>query len=267
MLFSLETNQPIFLYSRRTTRKETRTRSNFTGAEHLQPRKSHASFSEGKDNDDRGRARTRRTYDAPVATYLQPPPARTSGTCREDQWARGNFGRTICCPVGEQANETTDYDAEISDAVSYVVVDRNRDRDPRDAETRMERECSGRQCQHHSQHRNLTTRWSDAADRSSAEMKVKSLASSADCSRRPIRCPRLDCSVNVAFSALTHHFLFDHPEVPILSVEPGVESTLIISYDALACNSSRCLALLLVSGKLSSVVVIHYRDDSANIVI
>ncbi|EFN79957.1 hypothetical protein EAI_16244, partial [Harpegnathos saltator] len=76
-------------------------------------------------------------------------------------------------------------------------------------------------------------------------IKVKSLAS-VDYSRRPIRCPRLDCSVNVAFSALTHHFLFDHPEVPILSVEPGAESTLVVSYEALSCDSSRCLALLLV---------------------
>ena len=72
-----------------------------------------------------------------------------------------------------------------------------------------------------------------------------------ECSRRPIRCPRLDCAVNVAFSALTHHFMFDHPEVPILSVEPGAKSTLIVSFAALSCNSSRCLALLLVSGKLS----------------
>lgn len=71
-----------------------------------------------------------------------------------------------------------------------------------------------------------------------------------ECSRRPIRCPRLDCAVNVAFSALTHHFLFDHPEVPILSVEPGIKSTLIVSFAALSCDSSRCLALLLVSGKL-----------------
>lgn len=73
----------------------------------------------------------------------------------------------------------------------------------------------------------------------------------AECSRRPIRCPRIDCAINVAFSALTHHFIFDHPEVPILNVEPGIKSTLIISFSALSPNSSRCLALLLVSGKLS----------------
>ncbi|XP_032663867.1 uncharacterized protein LOC116840790 [Odontomachus brunneus] len=134
-----------------------------------------------------------------------------------------------------------DYDAEMSDAVSYVVVDRDRG-DPREER--------GRQCQQQ-QHGycNLATRRNDA-DRYSAEIKARSLVS-VDYSRRPIRCPRLDCSVNVAFSALTHHFLFDHPEVPILSVEPGAESTLIVSYEALSCNSSRCLALLLVSGKLS----------------
>ncbi|XP_076277269.1 uncharacterized protein LOC143207535 isoform X2 [Lasioglossum baleicum] len=73
----------------------------------------------------------------------------------------------------------------------------------------------------------------------------------AECSRRPIRCPRIDCAINVAFSALTHHFVFDHPEVPILNVEPGIKSTLIVSFNALSLNSSRCLALLLVSGKLS----------------
>ncbi|CAL7949347.1 unnamed protein product [Xylocopa violacea] len=72
----------------------------------------------------------------------------------------------------------------------------------------------------------------------------------AECSRRPIRCPRIDCAINVAFSALTHHFIFDHPEVPILNVEPGVKSTLVISFSALSSNSSRCLALLLVADKL-----------------
>lgn len=72
-----------------------------------------------------------------------------------------------------------------------------------------------------------------------------------ECSRRPIKCPRLDCSMNIAFSALIHHFLFDHPEVPILSVEPGTKSTLIVSFSGLICESSRCLAVLLVSGKLS----------------
>ncbi|CAL7949349.1 unnamed protein product [Xylocopa violacea] len=74
----------------------------------------------------------------------------------------------------------------------------------------------------------------------------------AECSRRPIRCPRIDCAINVAFSALTHHFIFDHPEVPILNVEPGVKSTLVISFSALSSNSSRCLALLLVADKLPS---------------
>lgn len=83
---------------------------------------------------------------------------------------------------------------------------------------------------------------------SESELKVKQIS---DCSRRPIQCPRLDCAVNVAFSALTHHFLFDHPEVPILSVDPGAKSTLIVSFASLSCGSSRCLALLLVSDKLS----------------
>ncbi|KAF7988039.1 hypothetical protein HCN44_007533 [Aphidius gifuensis] len=72
-----------------------------------------------------------------------------------------------------------------------------------------------------------------------------------ECSRRPIRCPRLDCAVNVAFSSLTHHFLFDHPEVPILSIEPNNKTTLIVSFSDLPCDSSLCIALLLVSNKLS----------------
>ena len=84
---------------------------------------------------------------------------------------------------------------------------------------------------------------------SASEMKVNGQIT--ECSRRPIQCPRLDCAMNVALSALTHHFLFDHPEVPILSVEPGAKSTLIVSFSALTCGSSRCLALLLVSGKLT----------------
>lgn len=90
----------------------------------------------------------------------------------------------------------------------------------------------------------------DERDRYNSEFKFNG-QTTWECSRRPIRCPRIDCDVNVAFSSLTHHFLFDHPEVPILSVEPGVKSTLIISFAALSYDTSRCLALLLVSGKLS----------------
>ncbi|KOC69326.1 hypothetical protein WH47_05990 [Habropoda laboriosa] len=86
----------------------------------------------------------------------------------------------------------------------------------------------------------------------------------AECSRRPIRCPRIDCAINVAFSALTHHFIFDHPEVPILNVEPGIKSTLIVSFDALSSNSSRCLALLLVSGKLSDPVARLFTGNQIN---
>ncbi|XP_043788744.1 uncharacterized protein LOC122712853 [Apis laboriosa] len=87
---------------------------------------------------------------------------------------------------------------------------------------------------------------------------------SAECSRRPIRCPRVDCAINVAFSALTHHFIFDHPEVPILNVEPGIKSTLIVSFSALSSNSSRCLALLLVSGKLSEPVARLFNGSQIN---
>lgn len=73
----------------------------------------------------------------------------------------------------------------------------------------------------------------------------------AECSRRPIRCPRLDCARTVALSALTHHFLFDHPEVPVFSVEPGIKNTLLVNFSSLTYGSSKCLALLLVSGKMS----------------
>nr|XP_031828583.1 uncharacterized protein LOC116425253 [Nomia melanderi] len=86
----------------------------------------------------------------------------------------------------------------------------------------------------------------------------------AECSRRPIRCPRIDCAINVAFSALTHHFIFDHPEVPILNVEPGIKSTLIVSFNALSLHSSRCLALLLVSGKLSDPVARLFNGSQIN---
>ncbi|KAJ8676067.1 hypothetical protein QAD02_011853 [Eretmocerus hayati] len=75
----------------------------------------------------------------------------------------------------------------------------------------------------------------------------------SECSRRPIQCPRLDCAVNVAFSALTNHFIFDHPEVPILSVDSGETITLVVNFEGLDYDSSRCLALLLVSGKLSGL--------------
>ncbi|XP_015187982.1 PREDICTED: uncharacterized protein LOC107072504 [Polistes dominula] len=85
-----------------------------------------------------------------------------------------------------------------------------------------------------------------------------------ECSRRPIRCPRVDCSVNVAFSALTHHFLFDHPEVPILCVDPGLKSTLIVAFSALSYNTSRCLALLLVSGKLSDSAARLFNSNQIN---
>lgn len=70
-------------------------------------------------------------------------------------------------------------------------------------------------------------------------------------SRRPIQCPRLDCAVNVAFSALANHFIFDHPEIPILTVSPDEKITLIINFDGLDYDSSHCLALLLVSDKLT----------------
>lgn len=185
------------------------------------PRRSHTSFFQSRDNDHGDRIRMR-----------------TCNPCRDQRAC--NFNRTA--PI-EVNNETLRYE---SDALSYVA---DRGNSQREEQT----EKCGRQCQQQYSYCNL--RRNSAADRYTSEIKVKS--SSADCSRRPIRCPRLDCSLNVAFSALTHHFLFDHPEIPILSVEPGAESTLIISYGALSCNSSRCLALLLVSGKLSLVYYHH----------
>lgn len=190
--------------------------------EHPQPRRSHASFFQSRDNDRGDRVRSK--------------------TCnlRCDQRAC-NFNRMA--PI-EVNNESLDYE---SDAVSYVV-----DRDQGNLRREEQTESCGRQCQQQHSYCNLMRRHS-AADRYT-EIKVKSFS---DCSRRPIRCPRLDCSVNVAFSALTHHFIFDHPDVPILTVEPGTESKLIVSYGALSCNSSRCLALLLVSGKLSLVYFRH----------
>ncbi|XP_033219454.1 uncharacterized protein LOC117174440 isoform X2 [Belonocnema kinseyi] len=104
-----------------------------------------------------------------------------------------------------------------------------------------------RQCQQKS---NCSLIRKDEPEASNSEKRVNGQMVS-DCSRRPIRCPRLDCAMTVALSALTHHFLFDHPEVPILSVEPGAKSTLIVSFNALTSGTSKCLALLLVSGKLS----------------
>ncbi|KYN00461.1 hypothetical protein ALC62_08765 [Cyphomyrmex costatus] len=190
-------------------------------AEHPQPRRSHTNFFQGRDSNHSIRSRT---YD----------PHRNQWTC--------NFNRTVS---GERNNKTLDYE---SDAVSFVA-----DRDQSNLRREEQVKNCGKQYQQQHDYCNrmtTTSRRNSAVDQYSSEIKVKS-PSLVDCSRRPIRCPRLDCSVNVAFSALTHHFLFDHPEVPVLSVEPGTESTLIISYGALSCNSSRCLALLLVSGKLS----------------
>ncbi|XP_018312873.1 uncharacterized protein [Mycetomoellerius zeteki] len=190
-------------------------------AEHPQPRRSHTSFFQGRDSDRNIRPRT---YD----------PHRNQWTC--------NFNKAV---FGEGNKETLDYE---SDTISYVA-----DRDRGNLRREEQVESCRKQYQQQHGYCNLmttTTRRNGAVDRYPSEIKVKS-PSLVDCSRRPIHCPRLDCSVNVAFSALTHHFLFDHPEVPILSVEPGAESTLIVSYGALSCNSSRCLALLLVSGKLS----------------
>ncbi|XP_011055052.1 PREDICTED: uncharacterized protein LOC105146463 [Acromyrmex echinatior] len=189
-------------------------------AEHSQPRRSHTSFFQDRDSD---RNIHSKTYDP-----------------HRNQWAY-NFDKAIS---SQNNNETLDYE---SDAVSYI------DRDRGNLRREEQVESCGKQYQQQPGCCNLMTtitRRNGTVDRYSSEIKVKS-PSLIDCSRRPIRCPRLDCSVNVAFSALTHHFLFDHPEVPILSVEPGAESTLIVSYGALSCNSSRCLALLLVSGKLS----------------
>jgi len=171
--------------------------------------------------------------------HLQPP-SHFALKLRRNRWAC-NLNRTML--------EATDDE---SDTTSYAVVDYDRGNPQQEEQTKSYE----RQCQQQYGYRNLTTiRRNDTMDRYASEIKVKSssLVSSVECSRRPIRCPRLDCSKNVAFLALTHHFLFDHPEVPILNVDPGTESTLIVSYGALSCNSSRCLALLLVSGKLSLV--------------
>ncbi|KAL0110603.1 hypothetical protein PUN28_013887 [Cardiocondyla obscurior] len=181
------------------------------------PRRSHASFFFNKDND-RGDLVRSRMYNS-----------------HRDQWTR-NFNKA---PI-EINKRTLNYE---SDIFSYIT-----DRDRNNSRREEQMESCRRQCQQQRSYCNLTMARNSATDRYT-EIKVKS--SSVDCSRRPIHCPRLDCSVNVAFSALTHHFLFDHPEVPILRVEPGAERTLVVSYGALSCNSSRCLALLLVSGKLS----------------
>lgn len=72
-------------------------------------------------------------------------------------------------------------------------------------------------------------------------------------SHRPIRCPILDCTAYVAFSAFTQHFVFDHPKVPIINVEPGMKITLVFNLSRMLCNSSRCLGLLLASHKLTWV--------------
>lgn len=176
-------------------------------------------------------------YDRPM--HLQPP-SHFASKLRRNRWA---------CNLNRTMPEATDDE---SDTTSYAVVDYDRGNPQQEEQTKSHE----RQCQQQYGYRNLTTtKRNDTVDRYVSEIKVKSssLVSSVECSRRPIRCPRLDCSKNVAFLALTHHFLFDHPEVPVLYVDPGTESTLIVSYGALSCNSSRCLALLLVSGKLSLV--------------
>ncbi|XP_020288178.1 uncharacterized protein LOC109856877 isoform X2 [Pseudomyrmex gracilis] len=194
-----------------------------------QEQRSHASFSaRNRDDSCDGRARSKRMHDShPMYLQLQ---SRSVLDARRDV-------RRHTTLFARKSSEAID-----SDAGSHVA----------DLSWREEQSDNyRRQCQQ--QYGRCNPRRYDATNGCNSEMKTKShlLASSVEHSRKPIRCPRMDCSVNVAFSALTHHFLFDHPEVPILSVEPGAESTLIVSYDALSCNSSRCLALLLVSGKLS----------------
>lgn len=206
----------------------------FTGA---QEQKSHASFSvRNRDDSCDDRARSKKIYDSPMYLQFQ---SRSVSDARRDV-------RRYTTLFARKSSEAID-----SDAGSHVA----------DLWREEQSDSYRRQCQQQYGCCNLMTRRYNAADGScNSEIKTKSyfLASSVEHSRKPIRCPRMDCSVNVAFSALTHHFLFDHPEVPILSVEPGAESTLIVSYDALSCNSSRCLALLLVSGKLSLVHDIIY---------
>lgn len=76
-------------------------------------------------------------------------------------------------------------------------------------------------------------------------------AQNHDYSRKPIICPSMSCFKNVALASLTHHFLFDHPEVPVLCVEPGSKSTLTMPFSAFNRTTSKCLALLLVSGRIS----------------
>ncbi|EFN64153.1 hypothetical protein EAG_08255 [Camponotus floridanus] len=200
--------------------------------ENSQSRRLYTSFSQNRNHNDRVSSRM---YDRSM--HLQPP-SHFALKLRRNRWAC-NLNRTML--------EATDDE---SDTTSYAVVDYDRGNPQQEEQTKSYE----RQYQQQYGYRNLiTTKRNDTINRYASEIKVKSssLVSSVECSRRPIRCPRLDCSKNVAFLALTHHFLFDHPEVPILNVDPGTESTLIVSYGALSCNSSRCLALLLVSGKLS----------------
>ncbi|XP_067001091.1 uncharacterized protein [Anabrus simplex] len=68
-------------------------------------------------------------------------------------------------------------------------------------------------------------------------------------SHRPIHCPKTPCHSTVAVASLTAHFTFDHPDVPLLTVDPGVKSHLWLSPSSIPLEVSRCVALLLVSGR------------------
>ncbi|KAJ9588161.1 hypothetical protein L9F63_018465 [Diploptera punctata] len=64
---------------------------------------------------------------------------------------------------------------------------------------------------------------------------------------RPFKCPKSPCSKTVGVAALTSHFSYEHPEVAMLSVEPGVTSHLYVSTTAIPLQTSRCISLLLVT--------------------
>lgn len=63
---------------------------------------------------------------------------------------------------------------------------------------------------------------------------------------RPIRCPTHFCGRNIAVTALSSHFCFDHPDVPPVNLDLDVNSHLFVDPDTIPFNYAKCMALLLI---------------------
>ncbi|KAL0266557.1 UNVERIFIED_CONTAM: hypothetical protein PYX00_009067 [Menopon gallinae] len=93
----------------------------------------------------------------------------------------------------------------------------------------------------------------EARSRSNFGPQSSVLSLAGEPSKRPIRCPTHLCGRNIAVTALTSHFSFDHPDVPPVNVDFDVSSHLFVVPDVIPFNYGRCVAMLLIPNRLEPI--------------